>query len=83
MDKAKKMSRRTKSILIKRLDKLSRLHGVQGKEPIKGQKRITAYFEIVEGREGGERKGRVCKERRRETGPKAKTGRMKSGKKGE
>ena len=82
MDKAKKMSRRTKSILIKRLDKLSRLHGLQGKEPIKGQKRITAYFGIVEGSEGSGRKRRVCEERRREMGPKVDTGNLKSGKKG-
>ena len=59
LDKAKKMSRRTNRVLIKRLDKLSRLHGMQRKEPIKGQKRITAYFEIVEGGKGGERKEMV------------------------
>ena len=58
------------------------LHGLQGKEPIKGQKRITAYFGIVEESEGSGRKRRVYEERRREMGPKAKTGRMKSGKKG-
>ena len=48
LDKAKKMSRKTKRVLIKRLDKLSRLHGLQGEDPIKGQKRITVYFGIVE-----------------------------------
>ena len=83
LDKAKKMNRKTKRVLIKRLDKLSGIYGVQGKEPIKGQKGITGYFEIVERGKGGVRKGRSGEERRRETGPKPKMGRMKSGKKGE